>query len=223
MPSKNIIKTYVEDGYYHIYNRGVEKRQIFLDEQDCKVFLHYLRLYLSPKEELLKTPNITKRLDKFILKNLSQEIDLLCFTLMPNHIHLLVKQYTTEGMAKLMKRLSVAYVAYFNKKHKRIGHLFQDTYKAALITKDPYLLHLTRYIHLNSKDLSTNINFLEFSSYPYYLGEKSASWIKPQEILKHFNNNKQSPNYNQFSYKSFVEDYKKDSKEILGGLILEED
>ena len=51
MPSKNIIKTYIENGYYHIYNRGVEKRKIFLDEQDYKVFLSYLKIYLSPKED----------------------------------------------------------------------------------------------------------------------------------------------------------------------------
>ena len=54
MPSKNIIKSYVEGGYYHIYNRGVEKRQIFLDNQDCVVFQRYLKLYLGEPEEIKK-------------------------------------------------------------------------------------------------------------------------------------------------------------------------
>lgn len=224
MPSKNIIKDYVENGYYHIYNRGVEKRTIFLDEQDCIVFLHYLKLYLSPIEELKQIDLPGLRVLKFIQLNLSQEIDLLAFALMPNHIHLQIKQKTSRGIVKLMKRLTTAYVMYFNRKYERVGSLFQNRYKAALIETDGYLLHLSRYIHLNpSKIDNGKINFRDFSSYPYYLGQKNASWMKPQEILSYFRTAQRRDLKDILSYQSFVEDFNENSTKILGSLILEED
>ena len=224
MPSKNIIKEYVENGYYHIYNRGVEKRDIFLDEQDCIIFLHYLKLYLSPIEELKQLDLPGLRISKFITLNLSAEVDLLAFALMPNHIHLQIKQKTADGIVKLMKRLATAYVMYFNKKYLRVGSLFQNTYKATLIETDEYLLHLSRYIHLNpAKTIFKKINFKEFTSYPYYLGQKHASWIKPQEILRYFRSARRKNLKDILSYQSFVEDYKESSVEILGPLIIEED
>jgi len=224
MPSKNIIKEYVENGYYHIYNRGVEKREIFLDEQDCTVFLHYLKLYLSPIEELKQLDLPGLRILKFIRLNLFQEIDLMTFALMPNHIHLQIKQKTTYGIVKLMKRLITAYVMYFNKKYKRVGSLFQNRYKAALIETDERLLHLSRYIHLNpAKIVHKKVNFKEFTSYPYYLGQKHASWMKPQEILGYFRSAQRKDLKDILSYQSFVEDYKVSSVELLGSLVLEED
>lgn len=218
MPAKNIVKDYVENGYYHIYNRGVEKRNIFLDEQDCKVFLYYLKMYLSSKEELEELSQPGTKINRFIPLNLSSEVDLLSFSLMPNHIHLQVKQYSKYGITKFMRRLSTSYVMYFNKKYKRVGALFQNRYKAVLIGSDEYLLHLSRYIHLNPTHIRSHIDFLDFSSYPYYLNERSGSWIKQKEILDYFSKfNKQN------SYKSFVEDYSINSEEILGTLALEEE
>lgn len=219
MPSKNIVKTYVEGGHYHIYNRGVEKREIFLDEYDCKVFLYYLKMYLSPVEKLLDELEPGARAQRFIPQNLSKEVDLLSFALMPNHIHLQIKQNTKYGIIKFMRRLITSYVMYFNKKYKRIGPLFQNAYKAVFIESDFQLLHLSRYIHLNSFDVRSKINFSDFSSYPYYLSNKEASWLKPQEILNYFKEAKNLGSIN--SYKSFVENYK-DDLEKIEGLTLEE-
>src|SRR3990167_11403612 len=221
MPAKNSTKTYVENGYYHIYNRGIEKREIFLDEQDCKVFLYYLKLYLSPPEELVAMSQEILRVRRFIPLNLYKQVDLLSFALMPNHIHLLIKQHTKDGIIKFMQRLSTSYVMYFNKKYERVGSLFQNTYKAALVESDSYLLHLSRYIHLNSFGLKSSLDLVNFSSYPNYLGEKQASWVKPQEILSYFKN--QGHQKESISYKSFVEDSKSDFKEVVGDLIFEED
>jgi len=219
VPSRNIVKTYLENGYYHVYNRGVEKRVIFLDEQDCKVFLHYLKLYLSPIEDLKKMQIVEPRLTRFIVLNLSREVDLLSFALMPNHFHLQVKQYTKDGLTKLMRRLTTSYVMYFNKKYKRVGTLFQNAYKACLIDEDEYLLHVSRYIHRNSFDITTDINFLTYSSYFYYLGLQHANWIKPQEILSYFSNKKDILGHT--SYKDFVEMNDSPSEEVLGELTLE--
>lgn len=217
MPARNIIKQYIENGFYHIYNRGVEKRIIFIDEEDYSVFLHYIKIYLSPVEELKMNKNKVKRLDKYVNKNLSQEINLLSFVLMPNHIHLVVQQSTKDGIIKFMRRLTTAYVMYFNKKYNRIGTLFQSAYKAVLIDKDEYLLHLTRYIHLNpGKEKIAK----GYSSYPYYLGEKSASWIKPDFVINYFKSAKKQINQLN-SYQNFVEDYKFDTVNYLGELTLE--
>ena len=226
MPAKNIIKEYIENGYYHIYNRGVEKRTIFLDEQDCKVLLHYQKLYLSPLKDLPKIieqfPD--KRLNRFFLNNLSEEVDLISFSLMPNHIHLLIRQKTKNGIIKFMRRLITSYVMYFNRKYKRVGTLFQNTYKAALVNSDEYLLHLTRYIHLNPLSIKTEISFKEYSSYPYYLGKKQASWLKPEIILSNFRSAKKDNQKDILSYQSFVEDSDIDETiNLLGDLRLEDD
>ena len=220
MPSRNIIKTYIEGGYYHIYNRGVEKRDIFLDENDCKIFLHYIKLYLSPIEEILKAYPDNVRIRRFTKLNLAKEVDLFCFSLMPNHFHFLVKQKNKDGIIKFMRRLMTSYVMHFNKKNNRVGTLLQGRYKAVNVDKDEYLLHLTRYIHLNPFELkSKNINFKNFSSYKYYLGTKQASWVKPEEVLDYFSF--KSKEYKISTYKSFVEDSLLNSKEILGELSLD--
>ena len=219
MPAKNVIKNYIEDGYYHVYNRGVEKRTIFMDDSDCKIFLQYIMLYLSPIDEILNKYPDNVRIKKFSKLNLSQEIDLLCFALMPNHFHFLLKQKNKDGIIKFMRRLMTSYVVYFNKKYDRVGSLLQGRYKAVNIDKDEYLLHITRYIHLNPQDLVTKINFNNYSSYDYYLGEKQASWVKPMEILDYFSLKTKNSRYK--SYKTFIEDFTIDSNGILDNLILD--
>ncbi len=222
MPSRNIIKSYIENGYYHVYNRGIDKRNIFIDEQDCKVFLYYISIYLSPKDDIQILLQQDKRILRFLSMNLSTQVDMLAFSLMPNHFHLLLKQHTNVGITKFMKRLITAYVMYFNSKYHRRGPLFESIYKACIIDQDSYLLHLSRYIHLNPINLSNEkLEFNKYSSYSYYLGMRNASWIKPHEVLRYFNAS--IDNYKINSYKSFVEDYAGDSSDILGSMTLEKE
>lgn len=175
MPSRNIVKAYAPDSYYHVYNRGVEKRRIFLDDQDHGVFLNLLKRYLAGQEE--RDPS-GRRFD-----DLSGAVELLAFCLMPNHFHLLIYQHDPKGMSKLLQRVMTAYVGYFNRKHTRVGCLFQDRFKAALIDREPYLWHISRYIHLNPLDLGLPVETYAFSSYRYYLGQRQARWLHPQRIL----------------------------------------
>ena len=216
MPAKNSIKEYVENGYYHLYNRGVEKRIIFQDEQDYAVFLSYLKVYLLPKNEKelqdrFSDPNISYReKDKILrllrLNNFYGEIELLVYCLMPNHFHFLIKQNAGNGIDRFMNSLATRYTMYFNKKYKRVGSLYQDVYKAVMVESDEQLLHLSRYIHRNpvrpgSKGEAFRAQITrQPSSYPEYLGQRKTEWVKSQEILSFFS--KTNPN---LSYQAFVE------------------
>lgn len=214
MPAKNTVKQFIENGYYHIYNRGVEKRDIFLDKQDYAVFLKYLKKYLDP---VLGSDPVWRH------KSLCNEVGLLAFCLIPNHFHILAKQHTIDGITKLMRAVCTNYVMYFNTKYQRVGGLFQGKYKAVLVLEDSYLLHLSRYIHLNPYTGSDPIIDYPYSSYGHYLGRKTSSWIKPDEILAFFKSAQKMSLRDHLSYQSFVEDYKENPEEILGELTLESD
>lgn len=231
MPAKNTVKQYSENCYYHLYNRGVEKRNIFLDNQDYSVFLHLLKYYLSPPDLNNEHPFTNLSLTGFNpvrlrpMQTLFGEIDLLGYCLMPNHYHLLVKQITRDGITQLTRKISTTYSMYFNHRYKRVGHLFQGIFKAALIQDDSYLLHLSRYIHLNSNQVTGfNPVTYPYSSYQYYLGIKNAFWVKPKFILAYFQSNINSSLFPKEinSYQKFVEDYMEDSEKYLGPLVLED-
>ena len=227
MPQRNSIKTYVKNGFYHIYNRGVEKRIIFKNTQDYKVFLKYLKECLSlpqNKEKLNTIFTLQGASFKGVPrqpKNYYKNIFLEAYCLMPNHFHLLIKQLDQKSIEGFMRSLATRYSMYFNKKYNRVGKLFQGRYKAVLITDDSYLLHLSRYIHLNPLECTDNL-VGAYSSYADYLGLRKTKWIKPKIILNYFNH-KLAPEFKKFnSYKDFVEKYKVDSADILGRLTLED-
>lgn len=234
MPSKNIIKTYIKNGIYHIYNRGVEKRKIFLDEQDYKVFISYLKIYLSPKEEsinnlLNNSDNNFKNKNKTIseiytLNNFFNKIDLISYVLMPNHFHLELKQKNKKEIEFFMRSLITKYSKYFNKKYERVGPLFQGRYKAVLIQNTEYLLHLSRYIHQNPRELIDKDQQLEsypWSSYPTYFKKINISWLKTDFISNNFLEN---GIFSVNLYKNFVEnnnDHIEEEVEAFKGLILD--
>jgi putative transposase len=181
MPAKNLIKTYFSDGFYHIYNRGIEKRTIFQDYQDYAVFLNCLKNYLSPKIESnlrqkLVDASITSKERENLwhllrLQNFSNTITLLAYCLMPNHFHLLLKQHSFKSIAKFMSCLGTRYTMYFNKKYKRTGSLFESTYKAVLISDDSQFLELTKYIHRQAISLQgVTLQGDQPSSFEEYIG-----------------------------------------------------
>lgn len=221
MPAKNSVKIFVENGYYHAYNRGVEKRDIFLDQRDFATFLYFLKYYLgTPRENDIKQK----------LHSLHNQVDLLAYCLMPNHYHLLVKQITRDGMTKLIRAVSTSYAGYFNEKYDREGTLFQGKYKAAFVDSDPYLLHLSRYIHANPNGLvrvgpwqgSDPLADYPYSSYKYYLDNPSIpNWIKPHEILAFFTSQDNLGRTGHLNYKIFVEADDADSFEGLENLTID--
>jgi putative transposase len=194
MPGRNIRKEFVPQSFYHVYNRGVEKRTIFLDENDYATFLNLLKRYLSKESSK----------DKFGRDGVTffDEVELVAFCLMPNHFHLLIYvKDNADNLTSLLRRVSTSYVDYFNKKYKRVGSLFQGTYKAVRISDDSYLQHISRYIHLNPNKYLT----WKYSSLQYYLQRQTAEWIMPQRILVVFEGE---------SYLNFLKDYE-EQKELI--------
>ena len=170
MPSRNIVKLYDTDTYYHVYNRGVEKRKIFIDDQDYYVFLSLLRRYLGEE------PCVRSQRREYDW--LAEDIEVVAFCLMPNHFHLLVYQIEIGSVTRLIRAVCSSYATYFNKKYHRVGSLFQGNFKAIRVNDDGYLLHLTRYIHRNPYDY---LNW-RWSSLDYWLGKSSVSWVKPDRL-----------------------------------------
>lgn len=201
VPAKNSRKKYVENGYYHIYNRGVEKRIIFLDRQDYSVFLGYLKSYLLPKNEKelheqLSDPNISSTTRGKILKllrlnNFNKEITLLAYCLMPNHFHFFLKQKSTGTIDSFMNSLATRYTMYFNRKYKRVGHLYQGVYKAVLVTSDEQFIHLSRYIHKQALPIQP-------SSYSDYILKSKTEWVHPEEVLVYFSRSDKKHSYQNF-------------------------
>ncbi len=208
MPSRNVIKDYKENTFYHIYNRGVDKRIIFTDKVDYKKLLGYLKFYLSPVDLRGQTLKISPSKQ---LNNFSEVVDLLAYCLMPNHFHLLIYQKTEMAIASFMQSIFTKYSIYFNRKHKRLGPLFQGRYRAVEVTSEAQLIYLSKYIskyiHRNPLDIlpaRTDLAGYKYSSYGNYLKKFSQNWVKPDEIISYFKTN---------SYKEFVEET--DEKDLL--------
>jgi len=187
MPSRNVLKVDVPGSYYHIYARGASRSEIFLDTTDYKVFLGLFMRYLSQKE-LRDSAGMP-------YKKLYDDIELVCYCLMPNHFHLVVYQVHAGAMQRLMRGVMTAYSRYFNKTYKRSGSLFESRYKASRIASDDYLMHITRYIHLNPK----NWQDYSYSSLECYIGENDTDWLHETRIIELFQSKE--------AYGDFVADY----------------
>jgi putative transposase len=210
MASKNSIKSDVTDGFYHVYNRGVGRMEIFKDDQDYGVFLSYLKEYLSPKQEkneLIHKIYVQDRVFNGVArtpKNYHNKFELICYCLMPNHFHFLIKQPVSGSMKNFMHSLLLRYSMYFNKKYDRVGPLFQGRYKAVFVESEEYLLYLSRYIHVNPGEFTNNLLNAK-SSYADFIGLKHTSWLNPDKVLVYFNN-KILPGLTKVNtYKNFVE------------------
>lgn len=228
MPAKNTVKIYAADTVYHIYNRGVEKRTIFTDDYDYKVFLNCLKEALLSPEKLAQTPKTLSLQGSSLqmvvkpAKNFAREISLLAYCLMPNHFHLLVRQTEDRAIDSFMRSIGTRYAIHFNKRHKRVGHLFQGIYKAAMITDEPYYLHITRYIHRNPLKYTNNL-IDAYSSYAEYLGKRKTAWIKPDDILASFQPSKFPFLKHTNSYEQFVEFDRENENILTSDFTLEDD
>ncbi len=144
MPQRSNILALNE--YYHLYSRGVDKRQIFLDESDEQRFIKLL--YLCNGSKPLAFREI-KNLPLVKIEKGDSCTAIGAYCLMPNHFHLLVKETKEGGVTQFMRKLLTAYSAYFNKKYERTGALFGSEFKSEHLNTDEYLKYIFSYIHLN--------------------------------------------------------------------------
>ncbi len=226
MPSKNVVKEYEAGGYYHIYNRGVEKRQIFMDEMDYSVYISYLATYLSPED--LQGPSLQEKVSPSkVSKNYFGEIKLLAYCLMPNHFHLMLTQETEHGIDHFMRSMSTKYVRYFNTKYKRVGPLFQGIYKAVRIQDEYQFVYLSKYIHRNPIDLFAckdgpcRLVDYKYSSYGNYLHLFSQGWLDTEEISGLFGNVNKQISYR--NYREFVEGTSDEDITMIKDVVLDID
>jgi putative transposase len=193
---KKIILTNKE--IYHIYNRGVDKRKIFLNSKDYQRFVDGLVVF-----------NDTENLDGRHLRDLidGQDrkalVNIVAYCLMPNHFHLLLEQIADTGVTKFMKKLTTGYTMYFNKKYERTGALVQGVFKRSHIRTNDRLLEMSRYIHANPLKILPEKSFFALESYRWsslsdYLGIKAPSLVVNNKkiILDQFKN--------AASYRAFI-------------------
>ncbi|MFZ2544356.1 MAG: transposase [Candidatus Saccharimonadales bacterium] len=134
MPTRNRVKIYVPNTYYHLYNRGWNRSLIFEEDDDYHYFESLLARHLSPE------PVEDSKGRQY--RWLRDEIQLNTYCLMPNHFHILIYQTDAQAISKLMNSVLTAYTMYFNKKYKRRGSLFESTFKAVPIINDSQLILL---------------------------------------------------------------------------------
>src|SRR3989344_649039 len=139
---------------YHLYNRGTEKRSVFLNDRDYECFLSLL--YVSNSKEPVRLDNLARDEQGRTLLSLALEsergetlVEIGAYCLMPNHFHLLVKEKEGGGISRFMQKLMTGYTMYFNKKYERSGSLFQGKFKSVHAGEDRYLRYLISYLHLN--------------------------------------------------------------------------
>ncbi len=141
--------TFATGEYYHLYNRGTDKRKIFLDKTDQERFLSLLFLCNSGIP-IHRSDHQGTSLEKILsIPRETTLVDIGAYCLMPNHFHLLVHEQTEGGISLFMHKLATAYTMYFNQRHERRGSLFEGTFRAQHAAGDEYLKYLFAYIHLN--------------------------------------------------------------------------
>jgi putative transposase len=133
---------------YHVYNRGVDKRKVFLNTRDYQRFVDGLIIF-NTKERIASHSFGTKK----SFKDENALVNIMAYCLMPNHFHLLLEQRTENGIAKYIQKLITGYTMYFNKKHDRSGVLYQGVFKSKHVKTNAYLLELSRYIHANPTEI----------------------------------------------------------------------
>ena len=154
-----------ESGYYHIYNRGNDKKEIFHSPQDYVYFIRRMGFYKQ-----------------------KYNIEIICYCLMPNHFHLFVRLNRKSEFIKFIKQLQMVYAQYLQEKYNFIGHIFQGRYKAKIVEGFEYSLYLSAYIHNNPKiaGLVNDLKDWPWSSYPDYLGVRSGKIPSKDIILNEF-------------------------------------
>lgn len=201
--------------FYHIFNRGIEKRVTFSNRRNYLRMLELLKFYSFKVVPLRYSRFIELPKDKqqqIYLKMVESGklVDIISFCLMPNHFHILLKQLHENGIKIFVSNISNSYTKYFNIKNSRQGPLFQGTFKAVLVEDDNQLIHLVRYIHLNPVSASMinldELRLYEWCSHKYYLKSNNDELLNKQPIMNFFKTME--------GYQSFISDQVEYAKKL---------
>jgi putative transposase len=204
MPRRDI--PLVAGEYYHIYNRGNNRQNIFFEEENYMFFLRRLREHLVQPSEPCAT--------------------LVAYSLMPNHYHLLLQPHD-DDLSHHLQLFSISYTKAINKRYGRVGALFQGQFQAKRIDRNEYLVHLSRYIHLNpvQAGLVKRPEDWAFSSYREYVGLRQGKLPKPDIVLAQFAPVQTSEvcKTSEVLYREFVAAYLPADKKCIAHLMLDDD
>lgn len=195
---------FINGEYYHIFNRGNNKRIIFADDQDFARFFQSMAEFnsIEPIGSIFEN-SFKKDLLGGLASKSPKLTDFTCYCLNPNHFHFMLKQLTDGGIKKFMHRVGTGYAMYYNKKYSCNGSLFQGKFKAIHIDSNEYFLHLSAYINLNNGVHQLGGKTSKSSWDEYILGR--TGFCEKNIILSQFKNSEE--------YKKFAEDSIKISKE----------
>ncbi len=176
--------------YYHVFSRGVDKRDIFAAGEDFMRFFEGMRDFNSVVP--------IRSLCEYRLKKVGVEkefgppdplVNIICYCLNPNHFHFILEQVSDRGIEKFMQRLGMGYAKYFNRKYERSGTLYQGPFQAVRIDSDEYLLHVSVYVNLNDRvhKLGHGVSKSSWREYVEGLDDRHKdAMCKKQIILERF-------------------------------------
>jgi REP element-mobilizing transposase RayT len=162
--------------------RGVERRAIFRDDRDRSRFVERLSVLVG-----------------------EESVELFAYVLLDNHFHLVLRRHQTP-LGQFMRRLLTGHTVTFNRRHRRVGHLFENRYKSVLCKEDSYLLQLVRYVHLNpvrARIVADPADY-RWSSHGDYLRRRSATWLSTAEVLEQLGG--------RAAYRRFIADGQREGK-----------
>ena len=187
--------------YYHLYVRGAVKQNIFLYTRDY-VRIIFLLLYFQSSVQVRNISRYVTYFTKhgvFKLTNDKKEkllknrcVELVSFTIMPNHLHLTVRELTEGGIPQYMKKVLGGYAKYFNVKYKKTGHVFQGAYNAVHIESNEQMIYVSAYIHRNPREIKgweNKEHLYPWSSFQDYIKENRwGEFLSPNIVLEQFKN-----------------------------------
>lgn len=215
----------VENEYYHIYNRGVDKRKVFLDDKDFRRFLLAIDLLNDERDGLMSRwrdfqKNNPGRADisNFPTSDVGKRrplVEINAYSLLSNHYHCILKQVAEKGIERFMQKLGNSYTKYFNEKYDRNGVLFQGKFKSTHIESNAMLLRMSVYVNCNSEIHGVNFaKDYKWCSYLEYAGERAAKICNTKVIKSHFRSKKDYRDYASENIRDFRE-RKEDEKVML--------
>lgn len=213
----------VENEYYHVYNRGVDKRNVFLDDSDYHRFIVSMILLNDEQDGLMirwrdfKKGNSAGTLADFLTLNVRKRepiVEINAYSMMSNHYHYILRQISEKGIERFMQKLGNSYTKYFNEKYQRTGSLFQGTFKSSHIKSNSQLLRMSVYANCNSEihGISSAKKY-KWCGFPEYLGENTRKMCAKKVILSHFKNRKDYGEYAKENMLDFRE--RKEDQDLI--------